>query len=288
MIGSLLQIIRDAVSTSHQNDDDVALPQYDPEKNDCGAASWCSSIEALAKEFRWSSLKTAAKAGKALRGSALIWFETWDPSEGRTWENLRVDLIGAYPEKKNLSDKLRKSVLYTSDSAESYCEYARNKIRLLHNTKVAFTEAQLIELVCGGISDVDVRMASLNNGVANTAALITLLSTYVKSKKRHLDNNELFLTVPKRPRHLVERKCYTCNQMGHFQSNCPRNVSAHVSPSVPNQISKSNDFRSKICTYCKKVGHTELVCYLKQRAESGRTVTPLLTKKENTFLGQQN
>lgn len=182
MIGSFLQSIRGAVSTSHQNDDDVALPQYDPEKNDCGAASWCGSIEALAKEFRWSSLKTAAKAGKALRGSALIWFETWDPSEGRTWENLRVDVIGAYPEKKNLSDKLRKSVLYTSDSAESYCEYARNKIRLLRNTKVAFTEAQLIELVCGGISDVDVRMASLNNSVANTAALTTLLSTYVKSK----------------------------------------------------------------------------------------------------------
>lgn len=130
VISDFLKSIRDAVSTSHQKDDDVAPPQYDPDKNDCGAASWCESIETLAKELQWSSLKTAAKAGKALRGSALIWFETWDPSEGRTWANLRADVIDAYPEKKNLSEKLRKAVLYTSDSVESYCEYARNKIRL--------------------------------------------------------------------------------------------------------------------------------------------------------------
>lgn len=279
----LLEAIREAVSSTRQKDDDIALPQFNPEKSNTGAASWCRSIEALSNEFQWSSLRTAARAGKALRGSALIWFESWDPSEGRSWENLRTDIIDAYPEKKNLSEQLTKAILYTSDSAESYCEYARHKIRLLRNTKIAFTETQLIELVCGGISDVDVRMTSLNNGVTKTAALITLLSSYLKTKKRHVDHNES-PTVPKRPKINVNKHCFICKQSGHFQRQCPQ--WAQVTPRVPKQM--SNDYVVKNCTYCKRVGHTESTCYHKQRAETVRTITPASSVQENTFLGRQN
>ncbi|CAB3229515.1 unnamed protein product [Arctia plantaginis] len=183
VISELLKAIRDAVSTTHQKDDDIALPLFDPDKNDCGAKNWCCSIETLASELKWSSIKTAAKAGKALKGSALTWFESWEPSEGRSWEKFRADIIDAFPERKNLSEKLSKAVLYNSDSADSYGEYAREKLRLFRNTKIAFTDEQLIELICGGISDVDVRMASLNSGVTTTAALISLLSIYVKPKR---------------------------------------------------------------------------------------------------------
>ncbi|KAF9418535.1 hypothetical protein HW555_004684 [Spodoptera exigua] len=168
-IGDLLKAIRDAISKTTQIDGDVALPVFDPEKCDNGAARWCNNIETLAKDLNWSSIKTAAKAGKALKGSALTWFESWDPLEGRSWEKFRADIIDAYPEKKNLSNRLQKAVLFTSDKADSYGEYAREKLRLLRNTTVSFTEDQLIELVCGGVSDVNVRMASLNSNVASTS-----------------------------------------------------------------------------------------------------------------------
>lgn len=266
-ISSLLKAIHQAVSTPHQKDDDIALPLFDPEKNDCGAASWCESIKKLAEEFNWSTLKTAAKAGRSLRGSALTWFETWDPSEGRSWENLRTDISNAYPEKKNLSETLRKAVLYNSDSADSYSEYARHKIRLLRNTKIAFTEGQLIEIICGGIGEVNVRMASLNSGVADTASLITVLSTYVKTLKRYLDSNQSPI-VSKRPKLNSIVKCFTCNQIGHIRNQCPQDVSAQITPRSLNQTSKFVDYRSKTCSYCKKVGHTEQVCFIKQRAET--------------------
>lgn len=290
-IGDLLAAIRDAVSNQQASppskDDDVALPLFDPEKNDCGAASWCSSIETLATEFKWSSIKTAAKAGKALKGSALTWFETWEPLEARTWENFRRDIIDIYPEKKNLSEKLTKAALYSSDSAESYGEYVREKIRLFRSTKISLSDEQLIELICGGIDDVDIRMAALNNGATTPSALITLLSTYVKRRKR-FDHSET-ACASKRPKLNIEKKCFICNQVGHVQSQCLKNKFNQNSSRFPNQAAKVNDFQSKICNFCKKIGHTEPFCFNKQRIQpknpSSVTIAPT---KEANFLDKRN
>lgn len=291
-ITTLLSAIRDAVSSRGQKDDDVALPVFDPDRNDCGAATWCNSVEALSKELQWSSLKTAAKAGKALKGSSLTWFETWEPTDGRSWENLKRDITDVYPEKKNLSEKLSRAVSYTSDSAESYGEYAREKLRLFRNTKVAFTEAELIELVCGGIADVDIKMASLNNGVTSTSALIALLSTYAKCRKRTSESNIKDYesgsgpSGAKRPRQEL-RKCFNCNQTGHVQSQCRLVPATSVNNQAP-QVPKPNDSRIKTCTYCKKVGHLESICFLKQRALSNSNASiTLVPSKEANFLDKR-
>lgn len=287
-IGNLLKAIRDAVSTTQQKDDDIALPVFDPDKNDCGAKSWCDSIETLRADLKWSSIRTAAKAGKALKGSALTWFESWEPTDGRSWEKFRIDIIDAFPEKKNLSEKLSKAVLYTSDAADSYSEYSREKIRLLRNTKISFTDDQLMELVCGGISDVDVKMASLNSGITSTAALISLLSIYVKAKKRPLENPNGGPSETKRPKLSGERKCFFCNQTGHIQSQCPKNKQNSRTPiSQTTQLPKPSG--PKVCTYCKKNGHTESVCYHKQRAEkSNSSSITIVPNKEVNFLENPN
>lgn len=289
VLSGLLQAIQSAVSSSHQRDDDVALPIFDPERHDDGAATWCESIEKLSKEFNWSSLKTAAKAGKALKGSALSWFESWEPTDGRSWENFSIDIKDAYPEKRNLAEKLRKAVLYTSDSAESYSEYAREKIRLFRSTKIVLTDLQLIELVCGGINDVDVRMASLNSSVTTTATLISLLSSYSKAKKRSLDistnkDDGLGLNGVKRLKPNKEMKCFSCGKIGHIQSQCRQRS---LIPQAPNL--KSQNSHTKICTFCKKLGHLEAQCYHKQRTESSSSITLAPTpQRETNFLGRPN
>lgn len=292
-VASFLKAIQAAVSTTHQKDDDVALPIFDPDRNDCGAASWCDSIEKLAKDLNWSSLKTAAKAGKALKGSAVIWFESWEPVDGRSWEVFRTDITDSFPDKKNLSERLSKAVLFTSNSTESYGEYAREKLRLLRNTKISFTEAQLIELVCGSISDVDIKMASLNNGATTTSTLISLLSSYSKSRKRPLDiNNTRDGGVgPSAVKQFKSNiKCFVCGKIGHQQTQCRfSNFPKTQQTSLVPKPSNSND---KICTYCKRIGHLESVCYHKQRAESSnRNASITLTtppSKESNFLGKAN
>lgn len=149
---ALIKTLQDAVSSNRCKEDDIALPTFDPEKINRGAAAWCSEIKALADELRWSSISTVARAGKALRGSALQWFESWEPEEGRTWKNFCADFTYIYPDEKDLADRLSREVLYTFSSADSYCEYAKEKIRLLRNTKVGFTEEQIVELVCGYVT----------------------------------------------------------------------------------------------------------------------------------------
>lgn len=272
VLEGLLKAIRDAVSDRHRGDD-VVLPPFDPAKNENGAESWCSSINSIAVDLGWSSVTTVAKAGKALKGSALLWYETWEPEEGKTWEAFRTTLNDLYPEKRNLSDKLAKAVLLNSDTADSYCEYAREKLRLLKNTKVAFTEHQLVELISGGIADISVRMASYNSNVKTTGELISLFTTYSKNpRKRPLDTDNKSSDDPdstKRPKFekSQERRCFLCNKIGHTRAQCFMNLNNITENSLsdlraPGQYNISGSVQ---CTCCKKIGHTEANCFFKKR-----------------------
>lgn len=270
ILAGFLTSIRDAV-TSNQRNDDVALPIFNPEKNDNGAEGWCCSIQKLSEDLRWSSIQTAAKAGKALRGSALRWFEAWEPETGRSWENFRADIVSVYPQKKNLTEKLTKAMNYASDCSDSYAEYAREKLRLLQNTKIDFTTPQLIELICGGISEVDIRMASLNSSVGTTSDLISLLSTYTKmSRKRpHEVNNKQSQSTnnnhSKRFKHNKEpKRCYICGKSGHISSRCYSRLVENKEKPVPNWVKNTSDRPKIFCSFCKKPGHEEVRCYHKQ------------------------
>lgn len=274
----LLKAIRDAVTVKRQGDD-VMLPPFDPAKNDNGADNWCTTIDVIAGDLGWSSITTVAKAGKALKGSALLWYETWDPEEGRSWENFRTTIKDLYPEKRNLTEKLTKAVLLTSESLDSYCEYAREKLRLLKNTKISFTEQQLVELVCGGIHDVNVKMASYNSRVKTTADLISLFTTYVKiSRKRTLDSgnkpaekpdNELTTKHFKSNDSVIEKRCYYCKNSGHVKAQCYKLQNQEArSDSKPTVTNNSQPATKPIqCLYCKKLGHDESVCFFKRMVD---------------------
>lgn len=262
----LLKAIRDAVAVPRS--EDVALPTFDPDKNDNGAEGWCKNVETIAADLGWSSVTTVAKAGKALKGSALVWFETWEPDLGRTWEQFKTDIKDLYPEKRNLTEKMLKAIGLTSEASESYCEYAREKLRLLAKTKVAFTQEQLVELVCGGIHDVHVQMAAHNSRAKNTAELMYLFTTYVKSSRKRShesnSNSKPSSSDPiKRPRldNPREVRCFICHETGHVRSQCVRNFGS--APFRSTSIPQTNKIQ---CSFCQKLGHTEAVCFNKQRA----------------------
>lgn len=284
-LSNLLKVLSDSISSKSRHED-IALPIFDPEKNDNGAEKWCSSIEELGADLGWSSLQKAAKAGKVLRGSALSWFESWEPETGRTWDNFRKDIIALYPKKRNLAEKNIKAALYNSDSANSYCEYAREKLKLLRNTEIAYKESELLEIVCGGIRDENIQLACLNSSIKTTSELITVLSSYVKQpKKRPIDikNENNFSETNKMKRFkpntdsksVFSKKCFNCGKLGHIQKQCfyqSSNASPLEVKSLSSDLNKKEldkpDRPVNTCTYCKKAGHQEENCFFKQRRES--------------------
>lgn len=306
LLQSLLGAIRDAVTPKPQCDD-VALPLFDPDKSQNGASSWCKSVDDLSAEFKWSSLQLAAKAGKALRGSALSWFESWEPENGRTWENFKTDITSLYPERKNLSEKLTKAVLFTSDSSDSYCEYAREKLRLLKSTRINFTENQLIELVCGSITDFNVKTASLNGNATTTSELIASLSSWSKNpRKRQIEQNRAVFNSNDVPgpsdikriksdrindnRHGDrEKRCHNCNKLGHLQAQCfanknksSENKNISNDQRVTASLNTPHSLNKPVCAYCKKLGHQIENCWHKQYYDTKKNVNCI--NNADTFL----
>ena len=189
---------------------------------------------------------------------------------------LKLQFKDLYPEKRNLSEKLTKAVLLTSEASDSYCEYAREKLRLLNNTKISFTQQQLVELVCGGIHDINVRMASHNSCVKTTAELISLFTTYVKhSRKRPLDSNSKITdnndtqssSKQAKTEDPQERRCFLCKKLGHVKTQCFKNRNVRENNRYDSKSDTPQSYTNIVqCSYCKKFGHNDSVCFFKQRA----------------------
>lgn len=164
------------------------MPRFDPDICDDGPQAWCNEIQALGRDFGWPDKVLVAVAGRALRGSAANWFQSWLPNTGRSWTKFQTDLLYLYPPKRNLSEKLTQAVLYASNPATSYDDYAREKLRLLMNTKVVFSEKQLVDLICGGITNLNIRLAAFASNADTVPDLISLLSTFEGSVGQRVPN----------------------------------------------------------------------------------------------------
>jgi Zinc knuckle len=170
--------------------------------------------------------------------------------------------------KRNLSERLRKASLYSSDQAAGYCEYARKKISLLKSLNFNLTDNQLIELVIGDITDAHVKTAAFNSNVDSIVTLLHLLSNYQINKQ----NGRSQEGVLKRPRpdlfennHEEFTVCYNCKKPGHIRRNCwkLRKLSSHNDTTT---ACGSNQTEIKEpCDICKKFGHPSEKCFIKNK-----------------------
>lgn len=217
-------------------------------------------------------------------GDAKEWFNSWNPLQ-KTWEDFKQQLSSLYPAKRNLSERLRRVSLFTSDDADSFCAYARKKISLLNALDFDLSDNQIIEIVIGDIKDIHVKTAAFNSKVDSVADLLSLLGNYEKRPKF-----DTYLDKPTRKRQLPvyaepnlrsrSSVCYTCNESGHISRHCPKKrKSIPSSVNTDSQRDAKPDFRSlgnktndvkanKYCEYCKKRGHLEADCFIKQRNQS--------------------
>ncbi|XP_076618875.1 uncharacterized protein LOC143340595 [Colletes latitarsis] len=141
--------------------------------------------------------------------------------------------------------------------ATTYIEYARTKLLYLEQTRVNFKPEELIELIIGAIIDQSVRQSLINGNYQTTSDLLVGITQFAKPSK----SREEYKGTENRDRQKRDnrKRCYTCNEVGHFQHDCPKKRRQGTSEELTKKVIT--------CSFCSKKGHDESKCWIKQRTQ---------------------
>ncbi|XP_076545712.1 uncharacterized protein LOC143305557 [Osmia lignaria lignaria] len=233
-----------------------AIPEFSGTDLGEDANQWCDIVEKITDKLPIS--QRLSLATHALHGAAKKWYKGWEGNP-RTWTTFREDLCSVFVSEDRLCERLSCAVNYNSDSAISYSEYVRNKLKYYGQTQISFKPHELISLVIGHVTDPSVRQSLMNARYTTTADLLSGISNFVKVPRKE-KNSDSKGAVYKRRDQILRRRCYQCNETGHLQHDCPRKRKAESLPKDP--VKRTN---VPTCTFCSKRGHEESECWLKRR-----------------------
>ncbi|KAK2575208.1 hypothetical protein KPH14_012287, partial [Odynerus spinipes] len=171
-------------------------------------------------------------------------------------------IVDAVPEFSGLD-----LVAYTSESANSYSEYARTKLKYYGQTQIEFKQHELISLVIGHVTDPVVRQSLVNARYKTRTELLSGISQFVKIQKRDKEKEKGREQGKNRDnrdhsrRTFSRKRCFECNEFGHVQHEFPKKLKAEGNP--PQDLKKTSSAVS--CTFCLKKGHEESQCWAKRR-----------------------
>ncbi|XP_076397938.1 uncharacterized protein LOC143266223 [Megachile rotundata] len=243
-----------------------AIPEFGGADLGEDAKKWCQTVERITEKLPLP--QRLSLATHALTGPAKKWYQSWEGNP-RSWEKFSEDLCSVFVSEDRLCERLARAVAYTSDAAESYSEYARNKLKYFGQTQIEFKQHELISLVIGHITDASVRQSLLNARYTSTVELLSGVSQFVKVKSNKEPIREMHEEKGRVP---FKKQCYNCGEWGHTANYCSKRSRMGRKRSPP---------RSITCSYCLKQGHSEDNCWAKRarRDESEH-------KKPNLNMGQ--
>lgn len=264
---------------------DVYIPSFDPDDCEFTAAQWCEEIDHHRTQNEWTDYETRNAAFTHLRGRARKWASKSYPL-CKTWVEAKERLTRQFATTKRFHDLFRDMVQYTSDKAATYVEYSTSKLAMIDRLEPGWSEANKIEVVISGIVDNQVRSDLLKNTPTDFVALDRHLGTYCKIRnlKRTSTSNSVPSEQKIRRADSDERSnvvCHNCGRVGHYKRNCKSEAQAHIHSgerSTNGEASSRPDIKpcpekNIQCSYCNKVGHTENVCFTKQRDAKNKQTT---------------
>lgn len=254
------------------------ISNFDPSLHDID--SWCEEVERARDINRWDDNECLSRIANCLKGDARCWLNEWVTND-RTWTNFKLEFKPLCSRRIDVANILFNVMSTNSDSYTTYAEYARRSLLRLNIVK-GLSDELTVAIVIRGINDAQIRAAATNARLM-PRDLVEFLSIYTKpnsnishssvrpSRSRQIEPNlrkrgHTFKT-PNR-----DIKCYTCGATGHPQRLCPkRHKNAEVIPDKDNKkisMASSNTATIITCSFCKKPGHDDTVCFVKQRSES--------------------
>ncbi|XP_026675096.1 uncharacterized protein LOC108631976, partial [Ceratina calcarata] len=145
-------------------------------------------------------------ATHALTGPAKKWYKDWEGNP-RTWTKFREDLGFVFVSEDRLCERLTRAVSYTSDSANSYSEYACNKLKHYGQTQIDFKPHELISLVIGHVTD-------------------------AKSPQA---------------RPFSHKRCFKCSEVGHIERECPKKRNRETNNTLRKKVTADNVTTCAFC-----------------------------------------
>lgn len=249
----------------------IRLTSYDPDDTPFTMVEWMDDVTKIQQEFGMSDTMIVLKAGHALRGRAARFFQHWKPIS-RDWVSFRRDFEVAFPERGTPATRIRACLEITSDKFVSLVEYGNAKLSSIKRFYPDFPWNIRLSLVEYDIKNIEVRNRICLKAPTCDADLLKLLATcdatvkIEEDRSRELSRKRGNNSTDEHPD--FKGKCRKCHRYGHKQANCKQVIHApNKRLPVLSEIKSTSETTKltniKTCNYCKKIGHTEDVCFSK-------------------------
>nr|XP_026499896.1 uncharacterized protein LOC113403527 [Vanessa tameamea] len=247
------------------------VSNFDPSVNNI--ETWCEEVDRAREANGWNDHECLARVASCLKADAKVWFSEW-VSNDRTWSNFKNEFKPLCLRQLDYANILFEAMNTTSDKFATYAEYARRTLLRLKIVQGLSDELRTL-IVIRGINNPQVRAAAANANLT-PESIVSFLSIYTKptfTKKDRLPSGDFRKQIIKKLTNRSDVKCFTCNRRGHVSRDC-RQSKSQLASDTRNMTTKNpspSDTQpglSKSCTFCKKPGHTEEVCFTRLRSET--------------------
>lgn len=269
------------VATTHVTDvintatAQIQLSSFDPDDTPYNMVEWMDDVTRIQQELKISDTVIVLKAGAALRGRAARFYKHWKPIV-RNWASFRRDFEVAFPEQGTPATRVRACLAIVSSSFNSLVEYGNAKLSSIRRFYPDFPWNIVLSLIEYDIQNVEAKNRIYLQAPVSEEDLLKVLAVCDARKisdgvrEGDLSRKRKHNFHDKRPG--FQGNCRKCHRYGHKEVDCKQALKKSLVTSdgaVPGPSGIKPTYQSApgkkipICTYCKKVGHTEEVCFRK-------------------------